>query len=51
MGLPLIVESCERGDNVHVDVNGIFGHPFNSIAMPAVTVLRFVSRQRSEVLT
>jgi hypothetical protein len=31
-GLPLIVESFERGDRVNVDVYGIFNHPFSSIA-------------------
>jgi hypothetical protein len=30
-GLPLVVESVERDDRVHVDVYGIFNHPFNSI--------------------
>jgi len=31
-GLPLFLESVERGDRVHVDVYGIFAYPFNSIA-------------------
>ena len=30
-GLPLIVESFEHDDRVHVDVYGIFNHPFSSI--------------------
>jgi hypothetical protein len=30
-GLPLIVESVERDDRVHVDVYGIFNFPFNSV--------------------
>jgi hypothetical protein len=31
-GLPIIVESVEQDDKVHVDVYGIFHHPFGSIA-------------------
>jgi len=31
IGLPLLVESFERDDTVHVDVYGIFDHPFGSI--------------------
>jgi len=31
-GLPLFLESVERGDRVHVDVYGIFDYPFSSIA-------------------
>ena len=30
-GLPLFLESFERGDRVHVDVYGIFEFPFNSV--------------------
>jgi len=30
-GLPLVVESLERGDRVHVDVYGIFDYPFTSV--------------------
>ncbi|KAA0890370.1 DUF3421 domain-containing protein [Oryzomonas rubra] len=30
-GFPLVVESSEREDRVHVDVYGIFEHPFNTI--------------------
>jgi hypothetical protein len=30
-GLPLFLESFERDDRVHVDVYGIFDHPFSSI--------------------
>jgi hypothetical protein len=30
-GLPLVVESSEQGNRVHVDVYGIFTYPFNSI--------------------
>ena len=30
-GLPLIVESFERGDRVNVDVYGIFDYPFSSV--------------------
>lgn len=30
-GLPLLVESCERDDSVHVDVYGIFDYPFSSV--------------------
>lgn len=30
-GFPLVVESFERDDRVHVDVYGIFEHPFNTI--------------------
>ncbi|KAB0663782.1 hypothetical protein F6V25_15225 [Oryzomonas japonica] len=30
-GFPLVVESSERDDRVHVDVYGIFEHPFTSI--------------------
>ena len=30
-GLPLVVESFERADRVHVDVYGIFGYPFRSV--------------------
>jgi hypothetical protein len=31
-GLPLFLESYERGDRVHVDVFGIFNYPFTSVA-------------------
>jgi len=31
-GLPLVVESFERGERVHVDVYGIFDYPFASVA-------------------
>jgi hypothetical protein len=31
-GLPLVVESVERGDRVHVDVYGIFDYPFAGVA-------------------
>ncbi len=31
-GLPLILESSENNDRVHVDVYGIFDFPFNSVA-------------------
>jgi len=31
-GLPLFLDSSERGDRVHVDVYGTFEYPFNSIA-------------------
>lgn len=31
-GLPLYLESFERGDRVHVDVYGIFEYPFDSVA-------------------
>jgi hypothetical protein len=31
-GLPLVLESSERDDRVHVDVYGIFDYPFNSVA-------------------
>lgn len=31
-GLPLLMESFERGDRAHVDVYGIFGYPFDSVA-------------------
>jgi len=31
-GFPLYLESFEQGNKVHVDVYGIFDHPFNSIA-------------------
>ena len=38
-GLPLVVESLERNDRVHVDVYGIFDYPFasvgNSLTVPA----------------
>jgi len=30
-GLPLVVESLERDDRVHVDVYGIFDYPFSSV--------------------
>lgn len=30
-GLPLVVESFERGERVHVDVYGIFDYPFASV--------------------
>jgi hypothetical protein len=30
-GLPLFLESFERDDRVHVDVYGIFDHPFSSV--------------------
>lgn len=30
-GLPLVVESFERGDRVNVDVYGIFDYPFDSV--------------------
>ena len=30
-GLPLVVESLERDDRVHVDVYGIFDYPFTSV--------------------
>ena len=30
-GLPLVVESFERGDRVNVDVYGIFDYPFSSV--------------------
>lgn len=30
-GLPLFLDSSEKGDRVHVDVYGIFNHPFNSV--------------------
>jgi len=30
-GLPLVVESIEQGDRVHVDVYGIFDYPFSSV--------------------
>jgi hypothetical protein len=31
-GLPLFLESFERGDRVHVDVYGIFNYPFSSVS-------------------
>ena len=31
LGLPLVVESFEKDDKVHVDVYGIFDHPFSTI--------------------
>jgi hypothetical protein len=31
-GLPLVLESFEREDKVHVDVYGIFDYPFGSVA-------------------
>lgn len=31
-GLPLFLESFEQGDRVHVDVYGIFGYPFSTVA-------------------
>ncbi|MDD2310521.1 MAG: hypothetical protein PHH91_13150 [Desulfuromonadaceae bacterium] len=31
-GLPLVVNSFEQGDKVHVDVYGIFDYPFSSVA-------------------
>lgn len=31
-GLPLLVESFERNDTVHVDVYGIFDYPFSNVA-------------------
>ena len=31
-GLPIFLESFERGDRVHVDVYGIFDYPFSSVA-------------------
>lgn len=33
-GLPLVVESFERSERVHVDVYGIFDYPFASVANP-----------------
>jgi len=30
-GIPLVVESFERGDRVNVDVYGIFNYPFSSV--------------------
>src|ERR1035437_8500385 len=30
-GIPLFLESFERDDKVHVDVYGIFDHPFGSV--------------------
>ncbi|NTV90901.1 MAG: hypothetical protein HGA22_11180, partial [Clostridiales bacterium] len=29
LGLPLVVESFEKDDKVHVDVYGVFAHPFS----------------------
>jgi hypothetical protein len=31
-GIPLVVQSSEQDDRVHVDVYGIFQHPFGSVA-------------------
>lgn len=31
IGIPLVVESNEKDDRVHVDVYGIFQYPFNSV--------------------